>query len=121
MEWATLVSLIALVVSVASPVFSTFLNNRHQERMKEIDLVTARKIQVFEGYLRGASESSYGSGTTMDFTQYKSLIFFHAPSALHEKIRLLNDRLETTSSEEEVSPLIEEVARLLSKENHISK
>lgn len=85
MEWATLVSLIALVVSVASPVFSTFLNNRHQERMKEIDLVTARKIQVFEGYLRGASESSYGSGTTMDFTPIQIPYFFPCPKRVTRK------------------------------------
>lgn len=116
---------IALVVSIVSPVVTTIVtviyNGHFQFKMKGIELLAKRKLDVIENYLKYASSGSYSIGVSESFSEYKSLIFLYAPSSIHDKIRRLNKLVETERFSDEAAQLLEEVAVALRKENVVCR
>ena len=110
---------IALIVSIASPIITTVLNNRFQLKLHRSKLIDERRLSIYENYLKYVSYASTKVNNSTEFTYYKSMIFLYAPVDLHDKIAELNTLAEKSHSSKEFSTLLSEVARGLSQEDKI--
>lgn len=118
-DWSATAAWVALVVAIVSPIATAVINNRHQIKMKKLELFQQRKIETIESYLRAASNASYTIGVPDDFAECGALVLLYAPQDLHEKIIQLNKALEGTGFNSETSSLLYDVAAALKHEAEI--
>lgn len=52
LNWSAVISGIALIVAIISPVVTTVLNNRHQDKMWIRDNFSRHKTEVIENYVK---------------------------------------------------------------------
>lgn len=118
-DWSASAAWIALIVAIVSPVLTTIITLHHQRKMYEKKMMSKRKLDTIEGYLRSASESAQTIGTSEDFAVYEALIFLYAPIELVPKIKLLNQSVKKTDHSEATLNLLQEVALALRSENTV--
>jgi hypothetical protein len=54
-DWSATAAWTALIVAIASPVLTSIINNRHQLKIKEIEMYQERRVKALENYLRSTS------------------------------------------------------------------
>lgn len=55
MDWSTITAIIALVVSVLSPIATTVINNRNKSKILKLQQITLKKMEILGDYLRAAA------------------------------------------------------------------
>lgn len=92
METASiLISIAALVFSVASPAITAYLNNRHQLKMKRIEFNMEHRAQVIENYIRATGETIFThKPTSAQYGTYYGEIFLYVPSNLWPLLVTIN-------------------------------
>ena len=108
-NWSVVIMGIALVISIASPVLTSLINNVFQLILKDREVFVQRRLDVIENYIKYASVCSYALGVPDEFAKYKTTIFLYAPKGIWEKIIVLNKRLEGDRFSDEVAGLLYEV------------
>jgi hypothetical protein len=89
--WSIVISGIALVVSVLSPLLSTIASNRHQRKMNRMEFFDKHRAEVIEGYLKYASiASAMRIGIPNEYFSYYSEIFLYAPEPLIDDIKKID-------------------------------
>lgn len=118
-DWNATLTGIALIAAIISPIITTVISNRFQIKLKKLELIEQRKLDVIDGYLKSVSDASYTLGIPDEFAQYKSIIFLYAPENIRGKVKELNKAVEHTCFDENTSALLYDVAQALRTENKI--
>lgn len=117
------ISVILALCAILSSVFTAAINNRHQLRMKKLELEhqrhetdTLHKRGVFEEYLEKAFRCTVYTGGVhySEYTEIYLKAVFLAPKAVRDKMIALHERLRSTPSEG-TKALLLEIASMLSE------
>ena len=99
---ANAVTIIVALAAIISPVITAIINNRHQRKMRELELkeqqrndVILHKREIFEGYLQyaGACVAHAEPSELQNYGGYYQLALFYAPPELHREMLLLHDEM----------------------------
>jgi len=88
MDWAIFISATTAVVAILAPTLGAVVNNRHQLKMKSIELYQERRIKAFENYLR-CTGSRLQFGDNNDEKNYGSAsgeIMLYLPENLRQSV-----------------------------------
>lgn len=93
--WSVIISAIALLVSVLSAPLTTFLNNRHQLKMRNIEFYQEHRAEAIETFIRtaGAAIRVQTNETMRDYGQAYGEMFLYAPHELWDDIIALNKEI----------------------------
>ena len=77
-DWSGLVAMVVALCSLLSPALTAYFNNRHQQKMKEIEYAhqereaqQKRECEIYEGYIRVAG-AAVQSGTLDNLSEFGS-------------------------------------------------
>ena len=99
---ANAVTIIVALVAIISPVITTVINNKHQRKMRELELqeqrrndVVLHKREIFEGYLQyaGACIAHAAPSELQSYAGYYQRALFYAPPELRREMLLLHDEM----------------------------
>lgn len=90
---AVIVATIAAVSAIVAPSITAHLNNKHQLKMREMEIYTLKKIEAIETYLKVTQAFIYGDDSKMkdDFNSISGRIFMYVPENLWSDIRTFHD------------------------------
>lgn len=84
------ISVIALITSILSPIITMYIQKRYELKMKRLDIYETRKLDAIENYSK-AVQSCIVSGTmTQEYREYGSLIFLYAPPSVYDDIQKID-------------------------------
>lgn len=89
-DWSATAAWIALVVAIVSPVITAIISNHHQAKMKHLEIIEKRGLDVIENYLAITSREILTTGISDSYRKSYTQIFLYAPSSLHPAIEELN-------------------------------
>ncbi len=95
MDASALAAWIALIVAIISPILTAIINNRHQTKMKKIEMSIASKLKIIEDYLSSAGQIIYhnGEASTESYSIAIGRIYSASPRSLWEKISVLDEMI----------------------------
>jgi len=95
MDWSLTIAIIALTVSVLSPVAVTWLNNRHQLKLKDIEFNKERKREAVEAYVSAAGRFiKYSDKTSIgNFGEHIGSIYLYVDESLWCHVDKINESL----------------------------
>lgn len=102
MDFYNVTTLVIAVVAIVSPLATTYLNNRHQMALKQIELDEKRREdydlhvrKVFEDYAQAVgSVTEIKSGASLqNYGSCYQLALFYADASLHEDMIELNKHI----------------------------
>lgn len=114
-----MLSSLAAIFAIVAPLLSTIITTRHQRTMLEDKLLSTRKLDAIDGYLRSASLAVYGDVKHDDYNGYRALVLLYAPPETRDKIMEL-DGLIASSQSARAESLLSEVAVSLRAVNTVS-
>ncbi len=102
MDASALAAWIALIVAIISPILTAIINNRHQTKMKKIEMSIASKLKIIEDYLSSAGQIIYhnGEASTESYSIAIGRIYSASPRFLWEKISLLDEMIYSRNWED---------------------
>jgi hypothetical protein len=91
-DWPLTIAIIALAVSVLSPVLVTWLNNRYRMKVKQFEFFKIHKAKVIEDYIRstGAAITNTKSSTYSEFGKNYAEIYLYLDDDLWKYIDNIN-------------------------------
>ncbi len=110
----TITAIVALIALI-SPIFTTLLNNRHQLKIKKLELAQKQsentvlyKRNIFENYVSALSKlSAHPSNETLEeYGKYYSLAYMYLPESLQGDMSKINSHV-LNHNWENISPLFE--------------
>ena len=93
-NWSAIISGIALVAAVISPILTAIINNRHEIKMYNQRYYKEHRADVIENYIRYTGSISKHSATSEDFRQYGKYskeIYLYLPDDLWCTIDSIHD------------------------------
>lgn len=91
MSFELIISVIALVVSILSPIFTAWINKSKELKLKELEVYEKRKLDNLEQYYQSVSACLLNEdGVTTDFIKNKFFIYMYAPEDISEDIESLH-------------------------------
>lgn len=124
-SFSDMMSGIALVVSVASPMVTALINSRSQRKIKEMELIDIRRSDAIAAYIQatGAYIQDPRTSTAAAYGSAYGEIFLYAPETLWMSISGLNDKIvkrdTVESMYQDFSAICMELGKLM--ENRPSK
>lgn len=118
------ISVIVALASIISPIITTALNNRHQYKIKKLELeqleyerTTLYKRKIFENYLKGLSMVSQckNPDAISIYAEYYPLAFMYLPEHIQSKMTNA-DRIVTSHNYSSLSNHIDELSKDIYKE-----
>ena len=95
------ISVIVALAAIISPVLTAILNNRHQLKLKRLELEQQKyeqavlyKRNIFENYLKGVSALSHYNNTRENCNLYSEnypLAFMYLPPEIQKLMTAIND------------------------------
>ena len=115
--WSIIISGIALVVSVTSPLITSIINNHHQDKVWNREHFSLYRIQAIESYVRstGIVLKKATSETITAYGDSFGLIFFYAPESTWEKIIQIDRAIVSRNITSDTHELFSELCKELSK------
>lgn len=109
MDASALAAWIALIVAIISPILTAIINNRHQTKMKKIEMSIASKLKIIEDYLSSAGQIIYhnGEASTESYSIAIGRIYSASPRSLWEKISLLDEMIYSSNWEDAHTQFLE--------------
>lgn len=107
-----ILSIIALITSILSPIAVMFIQKYFDLKMKRMDVYEKRKLDAIENYTRAIQSSIVSPGTSSEYRQYGSIIRFYAPESVYDTLDQIDKLLDQAEYGNETSM---EVRRLLTK------
>ena len=110
-----LFSMIIAGCALLSPGIITWVNNRHQLKLRKLEIEEQRKNhsqEIIDGFFRSAGVCSrvLNTASLSEYGQYSSLIYFYLPSEFHADITAINNAANHHSNSEKVSNALEPLA-----------
>lgn len=100
-DWSAIAAWIALAVAIISPVLTALINNIHEHKMKKLEFVLSREVDMISEYLDVTSKEILISGVSENYSKIYSKIFFYVPKSIWAEIEELN-RLMLSGKESNV-------------------
>lgn len=91
MEWDTIAAWIALVVAVISPIITCIINNKHQIKIKKLEIKEHRGLEVIENYLAVTSREIHITGVSENYRKCYAQIFLYAPEETYPDLEKLDN------------------------------
>ena len=91
--WAMIISGIALLTSIVSPIITSLINNHYQTKIKEKEFSHSIKVQVFNEYIEMTSREILIAGLSEDYNKVYTKIFLYAPKRLWNDIEKLYNQM----------------------------
>ena len=109
MDASALAAQIALIVAIISPILTAIINNRHQTKMKKIEMSIASKLKIIEDYLSSAGQIIYhnGEANTESYSIAIGRIYSDSPRSLWEKISVLDEMIYSGNWEDAHAQFLE--------------
>lgn len=107
-----ILSIIALITSILSPIAVVFIQKHFDLKMKRMDVYEKRKLDAIENYTRAIQSSIVSPGTSSEYRQYGSTIRFYAPESIYDTLDQIDTLLDKAEYGNEESMA---VRRLLTK------
>ena len=109
MDASALAAWIALIVAIISPILTAIINNRHQPKMKKIEMSIASKLKIIEDYLSSAGQIIYhnGEASTESYSIAIGRIYSASPRSLWEKISVLDEMIYSGNWEDAHAQFLE--------------
>lgn len=89
-DWSATAAWIALAVAIISPVITTIISNHHQARMKHLEIIEKRGLDIIENYLAITSREILTTGISEPYQKSYAQIFLYAPKSIHSDLEELN-------------------------------
>lgn len=89
-DWSATASWIALTVAIVSPIITTIISNHHQAKMKHLEIIEKRGLDVIENYLAITSREILTTGISEPYQKSYAQIFLYAPSSIHPALEEIN-------------------------------
>lgn len=121
MDASALAAWIALIVAIISPILTAIINNRHQTKMKKIEMSIASKLKIIEDYLSSAGQIIYhnGEASTESYSIAIGRIYSASPRSLWEKISVLDEMIYSGNWEDAHAQFLEISQALVSHQPKI--
>ena len=115
-----LAALLAAISAIISPMITAIINNRHQYRMRKLEMVQEEKIKAIQQYAEACSNYiSYPNRTDLlEYSKAYGKIFLYAEKAHHKAIKEINRNIENKQYLE-ASETLSKVCAALSSEMKI--
>lgn len=116
LNWSAVISGIALIVAIISPVVTTILNNRHQDKMWIRDNFSRHKTEVIENYVKstGTVLKKATTDTLADYGNCYGEIFFYTPESVWPLIEKIDKAIVYRAIREEEQQIFVELCKQLS-------
>ena len=101
-DWSGLVAMVVALCSLLSPSLTAYFNNRHQQKMKEIEYAHQEKMEhqayereIYEGYIRaaGAAIQSASPENLKEYGSHSALVAYHVPENVRDDILKLDKQI----------------------------
>lgn len=98
------ISVILAIAAIISPVITCLMNNRHQMKLKKLELETINhkentiyKRDLFEKYLASLSENSYTHSleARQNYSKYYPLALLYLPQNIREKMIYVDNIIQS--------------------------
>lgn len=91
-------SIIIAVCALLSPGVVAWINNRHQLKLRELDIREKQQSygnEIIDNYFRqaGACASAMTPENLTTFGRYSSLVYFYLPKDFHDDVSKLNSHI----------------------------
>lgn len=96
-DWSATIAGIALILALASPLITSWMNNRHQLKMKEIEIFHERRLELISHYLEVAGRIGANSSSkdNVEYRQaYGKALIYLPPELFEETQKLHTDTLD---------------------------
>lgn len=120
--WAMIISGIALLSSIISPLITALINNHYQSKLKEKEFSYSTKIKIYHEYIEVTSREILISGISDNYKKIYPKIFLYTPPKIWNKIEELNNIIEKEKSEQifcnkdECRKILIQISKELNKE-----
>jgi len=98
MDFSEIAAIVAIIGAVISPVATTYLNNRHTEKMKQLEYEHQDKVEeqqhnreIYEGYIRAAGACVQAANTEalQEFGKHSALAMYYVPEDVRQDMMTL--------------------------------
>lgn len=115
--WDSIIAWIALIVAIVSPIITTIISNCHHSKIKKIEIIEQRGLEIIEHYLAVTSREILTTGISDEYKKCYTLMFLYAPQKIHSDLEKLNDLIynhdETFPDEKECKKLLYHISKAL--------
>ena len=115
-DWSAVISGIALIVAIISPIATTILANRHQDKVWNRSNYTLHRSDVIEQYIKntGALLKSSSRHELADYGKYYGEIFFYTSAEEWEMIEEIDKSITARQIGAEDQQLFNDLCKKLS-------
>lgn len=98
MDFSEIAAIVAIIGAVVSPVATTYLNNKHAEKMKQLEYEHQDKIEkqqhnreIYEGYIRaaGACVQAANTDALQEFGKHSALAMYYVAEDVRQDMMRL--------------------------------
>lgn len=89
-DWSATAAWIALAVAIISPIITTIISNFHQAKMKHLEILENRGLDVIENYLAITSKEILTTGISESYQKCYAQIFLYTPKSIYSDLEELN-------------------------------
>lgn len=119
-DWNATAAWIALAVSIITPTISLFINNRHQRKLKQLELLNqkaaefySKQCNVFTKYLRNVTEHIHAvGGSIFNYDTSYHELFMYIPEK-HWGLFISLDEAIRSKNQQQIELLYLEVTKTL--------
>ena len=110
-------ALVAAVAAIVAPIITSWINNRHQYKMRKLEIMQTERIRVIQHYAEACSNyiSRPNQSELVEYSKSYGKIFLYAPKAIHKDIEEIQ-RLLDVNDFSSASSLLVKVCQELSSE-----
>lgn len=101
-DWSGLVAMVVAFCSLFSPALTAYFNNKHQQKMKEIEYAHQEQVErrayereIYEGYIRaaGAAIQSASPENLKEYGSHSALVAYYVPKNVRNDILKLDKQI----------------------------
>ena len=122
MNVTVIVSSITALAAVLSPLITSHLNNKHQLKMRKLELYEAKRIKTINEFVSGVSKYLYSpyAESELQMGEVISSVFLYAPESTWSKITELINAVNS-DQDKKAKVLLAEIAKELSPSTSVSE
>lgn len=97
------ISIIALLTSILSPVITAWIQKRYELKMKRLDVYETRRLNAIENYTKAIQSSIVSGGTSPEYREHGSVIRIYAPESVYTCLDQIDELLHEAEYGNEAS------------------
>ena len=97
------ISIIALLTSILSPVITAWIQKRYELKMKRLDVYETRRLNAIENYTKAIQSSIVSEGTSLEYREHGSVIRIYAPVSVYACLDQIDELLHEAEYGNEAS------------------